>query len=96
MKNTQNQTCALGSSHTTAPRAATSGYHFKMTTGALSPAAKAAISQQQQVLSFTQFYQFITFCQNIRTFGNTIFASESRMDLWRTLMNHPLFDFICF
>ena len=41
MKGTQNQTCALGSSHATAPRAATSGHYFKMTTGALSPAAKA-------------------------------------------------------
>ena len=46
MKNTRNQTCALGSSHATAPRAATSGHYFKMT-GALSPAAKAANSQQQ-------------------------------------------------
>ena len=48
MKNTQNQTCAIGSSPATAPRAATSGHYFKMTTGALSPAAKPAKSQQQQ------------------------------------------------
>ena len=48
MKNTRNQTCAFGSSHATAPRAATSGQYFKMTTWALSPAAKAANSQQQQ------------------------------------------------
>ena len=39
MKNTRNQTCALGSSPATAPRAATSVHYFKMTTGALSPAA---------------------------------------------------------
>ena len=50
MKNTRNQTCALGSSHATAPRAATSGHYFKMTTGALSPAAKAANSQQQSII----------------------------------------------
>ena len=48
MRNTRNQTCALGSSLETAPRAATSGHYFKMTTGALSPAAKAANSQKQQ------------------------------------------------
>ena len=51
MKNTRNQTCALGSFPATAPRAATIGHYFKMTTGALSPAAKAANSQQQQQLS---------------------------------------------
>ena len=48
MKNTRNQTCALGSSHATTPRAATSGHYFKLTTGALRPAAKASNSQQQQ------------------------------------------------
>ena len=50
MKYTQNQTCALGSSPATAPRTATNGHYFKMTNGALSPAAIAAKSQQHQQL----------------------------------------------
>ena len=52
MKYTQNQTCALGSSPATAPRAATSGHYFEMTTGALIPAAIAPNSQQEQQQQF--------------------------------------------
>ena len=48
IKQAQTQTHAFGSPTVTAPCAATGGHYFKMTTGALSPAALTAISQQQQ------------------------------------------------
>ena len=66
MKYTQNQTCALGSSTATAPRAAASGHCFKMTTGALNLAAIAANSQQQQ-----QTKSFDTRVENTK--GETFF-----------------------